>query len=253
VFNLGASEIAVILVVALLFLGPKMLPEIASGLGKVIREFRKATADIRQDLDLDEVIRKPLQELRDAATLPPEELKRRDEVKAAQRKAELAAKEEEQRRKRETDDAQRKEREAKDNEDAVVRRQREIEQAAAAVAAVLPPVAAEVVTAGGTMVASPPPSEDLQTLTPTPVDLSTPAPVLAGPPRLPPPLPRPSRPMAVAQDTMSDATVIDLAAQLKASNDGQTTVPGRPAPSPAPAAPVAWRPLSDGGSKGKKG
>jgi len=64
-----------------------MLPEIATGLGKVIREIRKATADIRQDIELDDMIRKPLQELRDAATLPPEELKRRDEAKAAQRKA----------------------------------------------------------------------------------------------------------------------------------------------------------------------
>jgi Tat protein translocase TatB subunit len=87
VFNLGLGEIAVVLVVALIFLGPKMLPEIATGLGKVIREIRKATADIRQDIELDDMIRKPLQELRDAATLPPEELKRRDEARAAQRKA----------------------------------------------------------------------------------------------------------------------------------------------------------------------
>jgi len=229
-----------------------MLPEIASGLGKVIREFRKATADIRQTIDLDDVIRKPLQELRDAATLPPEELKRRDEIKAAQRKAELAAKDEEQRKKRESDDAQRKVRDAKDTEDATARRQREMEQAAAAVAAVLPPVAGEVVTAGGTMVANPPPAEDVQTLTPTPVELSSPAPVLTGPPRLPPPLPRPSRPMAVAQDSMADETVIDLAAQLKAS-EGRTVAPGRATTVPAPAAPVAKRPLYDGGSKGKKG
>ena len=86
-FNLGFGELVVILVVALVFLGPKMLPEIATGLGKVIREIRKATADIKQDIELDDMIRKPLQELRDAATLPPEELKRRDEIKAAQRKA----------------------------------------------------------------------------------------------------------------------------------------------------------------------
>ena len=72
VFNLGMGEIVVVLVVALIFLGPKMLPEIATGLGKVIREIRKATADIRQDIELDDMIRRPLQELRDAATLPPE-------------------------------------------------------------------------------------------------------------------------------------------------------------------------------------
>ena len=98
-FNLGFGEIALILVVALVFVGPKMLPEIATTLGKVIREFRKATSDIRDELELDDVIRKPLQDLRDAATLPPEELRRRDELRASQRSAE--AEEEKLRKERE--------------------------------------------------------------------------------------------------------------------------------------------------------
>jgi Tat protein translocase TatB subunit len=253
VFNLGASEIAVILVVGLIFLGPKMLPEIATGLGKIIREFRKATADIRQDLDLDEVIRKPLQELRDAATLPPEELKRRDEVKAAQRKAELAAKQEEQRKKHEVDELQRKQREAEDASGETAKRQREMEQAAAAVAAVLPPSPAELITAGGTMVANPPPPVDVQSLTPTPVDFTTPAPAAVAPPRLPPPLPRPARVTASAQEAVSDATVIDLHAQLKAAADAQSTVAGRPAPIATHAEPAPSRPHPDGSKPGRKG
>lgn len=77
-FNLGMGEIVVILVLALIFLGPSRLPELASGLGKAIREIRKATSDIRNEIELDETIRKPLEELRDAATLPPDELKRQD-------------------------------------------------------------------------------------------------------------------------------------------------------------------------------
>lgn len=93
-FNLGFGEITVILVVALVFIGPKMLPELATNLGKAIREIRKATSDIRQEIELDEAIRRPLQELREAATLPPEELKRRDQLLAAERKA---AEEEKQR------------------------------------------------------------------------------------------------------------------------------------------------------------
>src|SRR5262245_53486779 len=72
------SEIILILVVALVFLGPRKLPELASGLGKMIREVRKATADIKSEIELDETIRKPLEELREATMLPPEELKRRD-------------------------------------------------------------------------------------------------------------------------------------------------------------------------------
>mgnify|MGYP003694619131 CR=1 FL=1 len=46
-FNLGAGEIAVILVVALLLLGPNKLPELARGIGKFMREFRRQTDDVR--------------------------------------------------------------------------------------------------------------------------------------------------------------------------------------------------------------
>lgn len=253
-FNLGASEIAVILVVALLFLGPKMLPEIATVLGKIIREFRKATADIRQDIELDDVIRKPLQELRDAATLPPEELKRRDEAKAALRKAEQAAKEEADRQKRETDEAERKQRESKQAAEAESRRQQEMEKAAAAVAAVLPPRPLDAISAGGTMLAaSPPPADDVHTLTPLP-DLHSPPPAVGGPFRLPPPLPKPPRPSVAAMDAVSDATVIDLHAQLKASADAQATVLGRPAAAKTTAAPsktvAVGKVAKDEGKKG---
>jgi sec-independent protein translocase protein TatB len=46
-FNLGAGEIAVILIVALLLLGPERLPELARGIGKFMREFRRQTDDVR--------------------------------------------------------------------------------------------------------------------------------------------------------------------------------------------------------------
>lgn len=45
--NLGGGEILLILVFILIFFGPKKIPEIAQGLGKGIREFRKATKDIQ--------------------------------------------------------------------------------------------------------------------------------------------------------------------------------------------------------------
>jgi len=41
-FGMGAPELIVILVVALLVFGPGKLPEIGSALGKGIRDFRKA-------------------------------------------------------------------------------------------------------------------------------------------------------------------------------------------------------------------
>src|SRR3954465_5147173 len=93
---MGMSEIVVILVVALVFLGPKKLPELASGLGKMIRELRKATADIKNEIELDDAIRKPIEDLREAMTLHPEELKRRDVERAARLQREREEKEQQE-------------------------------------------------------------------------------------------------------------------------------------------------------------
>jgi len=49
-FGIGLPELLVILVVALLVLGPKRLPEVARTLGKGLAEFRKATADLTEEL-----------------------------------------------------------------------------------------------------------------------------------------------------------------------------------------------------------
>jgi Tat protein translocase TatB subunit len=50
-FGIGPSELVIILVIALLVLGPKRLPELAAGLGKGLAEFRRATSDINAELD----------------------------------------------------------------------------------------------------------------------------------------------------------------------------------------------------------
>jgi Tat protein translocase TatB subunit len=49
-FGIGMPELMVILVVALVVLGPKRLPEIAKALGKGLAEFRRATSDINDEL-----------------------------------------------------------------------------------------------------------------------------------------------------------------------------------------------------------
>ncbi|MDP1822408.1 MAG: twin-arginine translocase TatA/TatE family subunit [Archangium sp.] len=46
-FNIGSGEIALIAVVALLILGPSRLPELARGIGKFMREFRRQTDEVR--------------------------------------------------------------------------------------------------------------------------------------------------------------------------------------------------------------
>ncbi len=45
----GPLELVIILVIALLILGPGKLPDVGSALGKSIREFRKASSDVQDD------------------------------------------------------------------------------------------------------------------------------------------------------------------------------------------------------------
>ena len=51
-FNLGPEEIILILVIALIVFGPKRLPEIGRTLGRSLREFRRASEEIKGQLDL---------------------------------------------------------------------------------------------------------------------------------------------------------------------------------------------------------
>lgn len=50
---IGIPELIIILVIALLILGPRKLPEVGASLGKGIREFRKATNDIQEATTLE--------------------------------------------------------------------------------------------------------------------------------------------------------------------------------------------------------
>ncbi len=50
-FNLGATEIILILLVFLILFGAKKIPELAQGLGKGIREFKKSVKDIEEDIN----------------------------------------------------------------------------------------------------------------------------------------------------------------------------------------------------------
>ncbi len=47
--GLGPLEILLILIVALIIFGPGRLPEMASGLGKAIREFRRMSSELTRD------------------------------------------------------------------------------------------------------------------------------------------------------------------------------------------------------------
>lgn len=51
-FGMGMTEILVILVVALIVIGPKKLPEIAKSLGKAMGEFKRATNDFKESISV---------------------------------------------------------------------------------------------------------------------------------------------------------------------------------------------------------
>ena len=62
-FGIGMPELAVILVVALVVLGPKRLPEVARSIGKAMGEFRRQSSEIIDDFQTqmrleDEVVRR---------------------------------------------------------------------------------------------------------------------------------------------------------------------------------------------------
>ena len=75
--KIGAMELIVIFIVALLVIGPDKLPQYAKKFGNALREFRKASADMTQDIR--ESVVEPLEEaqrpLREAME-PLEELNR---------------------------------------------------------------------------------------------------------------------------------------------------------------------------------
>lgn len=50
-FGIGFQEMLVILVVVLIFFGPKRLPDLAKSLGKGIAEFKKASDEVRRGID----------------------------------------------------------------------------------------------------------------------------------------------------------------------------------------------------------
>ncbi len=59
-FNIGLPELMIILAIALIVFGPNKLPELARAFGRAMREFRKATEEVKESFvsetkDLEEV------------------------------------------------------------------------------------------------------------------------------------------------------------------------------------------------------
>ncbi|HTJ40638.1 MAG TPA: Sec-independent protein translocase protein TatB [Kofleriaceae bacterium] len=65
-FGMGGSEILVILIVALIFLGPEKLPDAATKISKGIRELRRQTREVQQTIENDTEIGGAIRDLKSA-------------------------------------------------------------------------------------------------------------------------------------------------------------------------------------------
>jgi TatA/E family protein of Tat protein translocase len=52
-FGIGMPEMILILAIALIVIGPKKLPDLAKSLGRAMNEFKKATREIKESIDID--------------------------------------------------------------------------------------------------------------------------------------------------------------------------------------------------------
>ena len=52
-FGIGMPEMILILAIALIVIGPKKLPDLAKSLGRAMREFKKATNELKETMQID--------------------------------------------------------------------------------------------------------------------------------------------------------------------------------------------------------
>ena len=67
-FGIGMPELIIIFIIALVIIGPKKLPDLARALGKGMAEFRKATNNIKADLEIPDEFKGMEQELVDSVS-----------------------------------------------------------------------------------------------------------------------------------------------------------------------------------------
>ena len=65
-FGIGMPELIIIMVIALIVIGPSKLPDLARALGKGMAEFRKATQELKENLNIEEEFREAEEDLVDS-------------------------------------------------------------------------------------------------------------------------------------------------------------------------------------------
>jgi TatA/E family protein of Tat protein translocase len=92
-FGIGMPELLLLLAIALIVIGPKKLPDLAKSLGRAMREFKKATNEFKETIQIDEDlsdVKKAFdglgEDIKDSVSLKKEtaEFKRPDAPKSAE-------------------------------------------------------------------------------------------------------------------------------------------------------------------------
>ena len=97
-FGIGMPELLLILAIALVVIGPKKLPDLAKSLGRTLREFKKATSEFKDTLQIDEDlsdVKKAFDDLGDdikesVSLKPAKEFERPGESETAEKKEDTA-------------------------------------------------------------------------------------------------------------------------------------------------------------------
>ena len=67
-FGIGLPEMIIIMVIALIIIGPSKLPDLAKALGKGMAEFKKATQEIKESLEVDDDLKEIRKDLTDTVS-----------------------------------------------------------------------------------------------------------------------------------------------------------------------------------------
>jgi len=86
-FGIGMPEMIVILVIALIVIGPQKLPDLAKSLGKGLAEFKRATEDFRQGVEEEAKAGEDKERLAQEAALKENEVKAEAEEEAVKEPA----------------------------------------------------------------------------------------------------------------------------------------------------------------------
>jgi Tat protein translocase TatB subunit len=73
-FNLGFSELVLLGIIALIFIGPQQLPELARSIGRLLNELKRATNDFQDTITnpIKDEVQNRVQEVRNSLTVSPD-------------------------------------------------------------------------------------------------------------------------------------------------------------------------------------